>query len=332
MAAAPELGRATQIEPFAPPARSRLAADLFEEYSRRIYTYCLRQLRSPEEAEDAVQATYLSACRHLMRGFEPNTAQAWLLKVAENECLTRLRSQSRRAHLESGHDVEMIEETVAARDHQGDELFGIEDALAGLPEQQRRAILLREWQGLSYREVAAELDISQSAVETLIFRARRSLAAALETTTDVPEPAPARRRLFHAFDLGAILAGFKASLAGNLSMNVATSVAVAASTATIVSGPIDRAHVRPLLEKEPKVQAMPLSSPSAGAERASVARPWKVAPAKGKPAKGGKALGHGQGHGKGHLKANGKPPGHSKAHGGNGRGHGHGHGGGKGRK
>ena len=49
-----------------------------------------------------------------------------------------------------------------------------------MPEQQRRAILLREWQGLSYREVAAELEVSQSAVETLIFRARRSLAQGLE--------------------------------------------------------------------------------------------------------------------------------------------------------
>jgi RNA polymerase sigma factor (sigma-70 family) len=328
MAAAPELGRASQIEPIVPPARSRLAADLFEEYSRRIYAYCLRQLRSPEEAEDAVQATYLSACRHLMRGFEPQAAQAWLLKVAENECITRLRSQARRARLESGHDVEMIEETVPARDHQGDELFGIEYALAGLPDQQRRAILLREWQGLSYREVAAELGISQSAVETLIFRARRSLAAALEVT-EQPEPAPARRGLFHAFDLGAMIAALKASLAGNLSMNVATSVAVAASTATIVSGPIDRAHIRPLLEKNPKVEVMPLSSPSAGADRASVVRPWKVAPAQGKAAKGGKAFGHGKGHGQGQVKAKGTPPGHSKSHGGNG--HGNGHSGGRGR-
>ena len=71
MAAAPELGRATQIEPIAPRARSLYAADLFESHSRRIYAYCLRHLRSPEEAEDAVQATFLSACRHLMRGFEP---------------------------------------------------------------------------------------------------------------------------------------------------------------------------------------------------------------------------------------------------------------------
>lgn len=318
MAAAPELGRATQIEPLGSPARSRLAADLFEEYSRRIYAYCLRQLRSPEEAEDAVQATYLSACRHLMRGFEPQAAQAWLLKVAENECITRQRSQSRRARVESGHGIEMIEETVAAPNHQGDELFGIEDALAGLPDQQRRAILLREWQGLSYREVAAELGISQSAVETLIFRARRSLAAALETT-EVPEPAPTRRRFLHALDLGAMLAGLKASLA----VNVATSVAVAASVATIASGPIDRPVVHRVLEDERKAEVMPMRSPSAGAERASTHRPWKVA--KDKPAKGGKAFGHSKGKGKGHGKSK-----HGKAHGG--KSNGHGHGGGKSHK
>jgi len=49
-----------------------------------------------------------------------------------------------------------------------------------MPENQRRAILLREWQGLSYREISAELDLSQAAVEMLIFRARRALAGALE--------------------------------------------------------------------------------------------------------------------------------------------------------
>ena len=60
------------------------------------------------------------------------------------------------------------------------ELIGIEEALEKMPENQRRAILLREWQGLSYREISEELDLSQAAVEMLIFRARRALAGALE--------------------------------------------------------------------------------------------------------------------------------------------------------
>ena len=56
-----------------------------------------------------------------------------------------------------------------------------------MPEQQRRALLLREWQGLSYKEIADELDLSQAAVETLLFRARRSLA-----TRARREPKPKR--------------------------------------------------------------------------------------------------------------------------------------------
>ena len=76
--------------------------------------------------------------------------------------------------------LELIEEIVPGPSRQRDELIGIQAALAAMPEQQRRAILLREWKGLSYREIASELELSQSAVETLIFRARRSLAQALE--------------------------------------------------------------------------------------------------------------------------------------------------------
>jgi RNA polymerase sigma factor (sigma-70 family) len=320
MAAAPEHGRATQVEPLAARAGSLAVADLFEEYSRRVYAHCLHRLRSPEDAEDAVQATYLSACRHLMRGFEPQAAQAWLLKVAENECISRLRSESRRARLQSGHDVEMIEETIAAPERAPDELFGIEQALATLPEQQRRAILLREWQGLSYREVAAKLDLSQSAVEALIFRARRSLAEALEKL-DVRPAAPKRRRFFHAFDVGAMVAGLKASL----SANVAASVAVAVSAATIVSGPLDRPVVRPSVEKEASAEVAPARAPHAGAKR-PLPPSANAASAKRKGAKGGKAFGHSRVHangkakghgmagGKAHGKSSAGPPAHASAH------------------
>jgi RNA polymerase sigma factor (sigma-70 family) len=211
------------------------AEELFHEHSGRIYAYCLRQLGSPEEAEDAVQATYLNACRSLLSGFEPDVAQAWLFKVAHNVCLTKQRSTWRRRRIERPGDFQEIEELIASPHNRGDELFGIDDALATLPEQQRRAILLREWQGLSYREVAAEMGITQGAVETLIFRARRGLAAALEA----PEaPKPKRARLAHAFDGGAaLLASLKSSLSGSLTGSVAASLAVAASATAIATGP-----------------------------------------------------------------------------------------------
>jgi RNA polymerase sigma-70 factor, ECF subfamily len=215
------------------------AEELFTEHSRRIYAYCLRQLGSPEEAEDAMQATYLNACRSLLSGFEPEVAQAWLYKVAQNVCLTKQRSSWRRRRVERPEDIQEIQDYIPAPES-GDELFGIGEALAGLPEQQRRAILLREWKGLSYREVAEEMELSQGAVETLIFRARRSLAAAL----DEPEEPTRRARLMHSLDAGALLAGLKTALSGSLATSLATGIAVAASTTAIVASPIGRVDHR----------------------------------------------------------------------------------------
>ena len=210
-------------------AGPQLAEDLFNEHHRRIYLYCLRQLGSPEEAEDAVQATYLNAWRSLNDGFEPEAAQAWLFKVAHNVCLTRQRSSYRRARVERPEDLQAVQDVVAAPEAPGDELFGLDEALAGLPEQQRQAILLREWQGLSYREVADELGLTQPAVETLIFRARRSLATALE------RPARHRRRLMHSLNAGPLLASLKTALAGNVAASAATAVAVAASATALTA-------------------------------------------------------------------------------------------------
>lgn len=189
MAAAPE------VQP--PPAASETAEQLFQEHSGWIYGYCLRILRSPEEAEDALQTTYLNACRSLNQGTRPRAGSAWLLRIARNVCLERLRSAGRRGRLERVQDITVLEETVAAPDRPHEALIGLTDALLGMPEQQRRAVLLREWKGLSHREIAEELGLTQAAVEALIFRGRRSLAAALEN----PEK---RRRLrsVHALDLG----------------------------------------------------------------------------------------------------------------------------------
>ena len=229
MAAAPE------VQP--PPAASETAEQLFQEHSGWIYGYCLRILRSPEEAEDALQTTYLNACRSLNQGTRPRAGSAWLLRIARNVCLERLRSAGRRGRLERVQDITVLEETVAAPDRPHEALIGLTDALLGMPEQQRRAVLLREWKGLSHREIAEELGLTQAAVEALIFRGRRSLAAALEN----PEK---RRRLrsVHALDLGGSLAAIKSLLAGGAGVKAAVALTVAtAATATVVAA--DPAHV-----------------------------------------------------------------------------------------
>lgn len=218
-------------EAISPPGAAKTAEHLFQEHSGWIYGYCLRVLRSPEEAEDALQTTYLNACRSLNEGTRPQAGSAWLLRIAQNVCRTRLRSSGRRGKVERPQDITVLEETIAAPERPDEELMGLVAALESLPQRQRTAILLREWQGLSYREVARELRVTQASVETLIFRARRSLAAALEQQRAQPG-----RRLY-ALDFGSLLAAVKGFFAGGAGVKVvATTLAVAtATTATVAA-------------------------------------------------------------------------------------------------
>ena len=240
MAAVPSIGRASLVERSRVAPQAAATEGLYERHAAKLQSYCLHQLGSREEAEDAVQTTYMNAFRALGRGIVPEAESAWLFKIAENVCLSRRRSSWRRGRIESPSDFEIIEEIIPGPNRQNDELIGIEAALASMPEQQRRAILLREWQGLSYREIAEELEVTQSAVETLIFRARRSLAAGLEQPDSVKTPKrKSFRRALHAFDLGTVAAAFKALLAGSAAVK-ATAAAVAVTAAATTAYGVEK--------------------------------------------------------------------------------------------
>jgi RNA polymerase sigma-70 factor (ECF subfamily) len=166
---------ATKLDPRA----SEATRQLFETHRRRIFGYCVGQLGNHHDAEDAVQTTFLYAFGCLERGVVPEAELAWLYKIALNVCRTRRRSLGRRRRIEAPTDLDACEYAMAAPERGDDELPGLSGAIAGLPNNQRSALLLREWQGLSYAEIAERLTVSQSAVETLLFRARRTLASQL---------------------------------------------------------------------------------------------------------------------------------------------------------
>ena len=181
--------------------------DLYERHGARVLAYCRRRLHSQEEAEDALQTTFLYACRGLQRGVVPETEIAWLLKIAHNVCLTTLDARRRRGRLELVQDPDLLQAVTPAAAPSGHEsVVALETALGDLTDLQRRAILLREWRGLSYQEVAEELRISQSAVETLIFRARRTVARSLERQ-EIDRP----RTLARCLDFGGLFSALKSA-------------------------------------------------------------------------------------------------------------------------
>ena len=213
------------------------AALLYERYSRRLLGYCRRRLSSQEEAEDAVQHTFLNAYRSLRSGVEPRAEAAWLYKIAENVCHERRRSAWRRSRFEAvSSDGELREAVVEPAP--ANELDGLADALAQLTGNQRRAILLREWQGLSYREIAAEMETTESAVETLLFRARRALARRLDRT-----------RASAGLDAGSLLAWGKSLVGGAAFKAGAAAVVVAAGVTAAEPAHRSEAAPAPILSK-----------------------------------------------------------------------------------
>ena len=138
---------------------------------------CRGLLRNAAEAEDAAQQTFLSAYRALVGGTEPREPAAWLAAIARNECLARIRSRMREPLPVDGLEGEEARDDPVAEALCRADLDALWAAIGELPQQQREALLLREFGGLSYRELAFALGVSRPAVESLLFRARTRVRA-----------------------------------------------------------------------------------------------------------------------------------------------------------
>jgi RNA polymerase sigma-70 factor (ECF subfamily) len=213
---------------------------LYYDYAGLIYRYCLSRLDSPEDADDALQATYLNAWRSIDSGVEPLSSRPWLFQIAANVCSSMLRTRLGGASVQPFSPEEL--DRIPTKVEPNDDLLGLSAALAGLPERQRHALLLRDWRGLSYDEIAAELDSSYQAVETLLFRARKSVAARLRSPESTAVPARARALAPLPFLLlfkdG--LASIKASLGASVApIKVSLVIALGATAPLVVYGVLE---------------------------------------------------------------------------------------------
>ena len=150
--------------------------ELYRAHAAEVYRYVYAVLGNRADAEDVTQTTFVNALRALERGERPRKPANWLITIAHNLIRQRFRQQqSRPRQVELDRDVPSLEAD--------EDVTSIEDlvrALQRIPESQREALVLREMEGRSYKEISAILDVSETALESLIFRARRSLAEELE--------------------------------------------------------------------------------------------------------------------------------------------------------
>jgi RNA polymerase sigma factor (sigma-70 family) len=164
-----------------PVLAKRLGTDrsferLYRKHAHDVYRYALVVLRNQADAEDVTQTTFLNAYRAIQNGERPRSPQNWLIAIAHNVCRQRFRQSQRRPN-EVSYEEELAETIV---DEDAITAEDIRRALGHLGFSQRSALVMRELEGRSYQEIAEILGTTVSAVETLIFRARRALREQLE--------------------------------------------------------------------------------------------------------------------------------------------------------
>jgi len=155
---------------------SREVDDLYRRHGAEVYRYAYAVLGNHADAEDVTQTTFLNAYRSLEQGVRPRKPSNWLLTIASNAIKQRFRQDQARPRT-----VE-LDDRIAGHeaDDEGPTVGEVLTALSKIPPQQRQAIVLREFEGRSYAEIAEIIGVTTSALETLLFRARRSLAEELE--------------------------------------------------------------------------------------------------------------------------------------------------------
>jgi RNA polymerase sigma factor (sigma-70 family) len=150
---------------------------LYAKHAGEVRRYVQMVLRNRNDAEDVVQQTFLKALRALQQGVRPEKPRPWLVAIAHNECRMLFRQAARRP-------VEVELDTageLAAGANDSVSAEAISEALGQLAPNQRAALVMRELDDRSYAEIAELLGVSESAVETLLFRARRALREQLES-------------------------------------------------------------------------------------------------------------------------------------------------------
>jgi RNA polymerase sigma-70 factor (ECF subfamily) len=164
--------------------------ELFSRYSGVVHAYAVRHTGSYAAADDAVQATFITAWRQFTKSdpgpLAHDSPRAWLLTIARNELRNSTRARRRLTQFISRQPMPLHHpdhaEAVAARLDSEKHIQAVRAALKKLPAHERETVELVYWAELKVAEAAAVLGVAEGTVKARLSRARRRLPALLEQT------------------------------------------------------------------------------------------------------------------------------------------------------
>ena len=158
---------------------------LVARWELKIYGFICRYVGNREEAKDLTQETFAKAYQNLGRLSDPKRFKPWLYKIALNECRMRFRRQRGftptplETYLESpGADLDTVTPEEVLSQKEAVEI--LKEAFARLPEDQKSVILMKEYQGLKFHEIADTLDVPLSTVKSRMYLGLKTLRKLME--------------------------------------------------------------------------------------------------------------------------------------------------------
>ncbi len=170
--------------------------ELILRWERPIYALAYRTIGREEDARDVCQETFLRAFRALPGFRGQSKFSSWLYRIALNLCRDWMRRERRTPVVQAPEDMDLLELAAAAEPSESieelvarkDLMRGVERVMAGLPEEQRTAIVLKEYHGLTFQEIAELVGCPLSTVKTRLYQGlvvlRRELAKNDKKTRD----------------------------------------------------------------------------------------------------------------------------------------------------
>lgn len=162
--------------------------EIIKRWERKIFALCYGMLRREDEARDAAQETFISAYKNLGRFRGDAKVSSWLHRIAVNQCLTVKRRQKSRP--ESFLDEETNEadrvfqakpsSSPARAAEKRERLTLVRQAVAALPEELREVVLLKEFEEMTFQQIADELELPLSTVKSRLYTALKQLRMKLE--------------------------------------------------------------------------------------------------------------------------------------------------------
>ena len=155
---------------------------LYDRYKDSVYRYCLRLVADDATAQDAMQNTFVKALESIATLDSPRAFRFWLFRIARNEVYAHFRRVKSNGqvpidqHAEEVWDAPTPLELTSSKEL----VLLVQWAMERLKVEYREVLVLREYEQLSYQEIAAVMGDSESSVKSRIFKARKALTTILE--------------------------------------------------------------------------------------------------------------------------------------------------------